>query len=610
MISPRWRNHLIFFISLLFLNSLMHIHQFMQGDIIIGLFRPVFDTLMLVLITFLAGRISLRPPRELYLIVSLFYIVLAAYKLITNYGAFWLGQMFNPFVYFPILRYFLRDLFDLFPAMRLAIIIGLVILYVTLGTWLVHRALCFFHTYLAQRQHQNLLWPVAATLLASLTTILLFRKYQVYFVTNHEYLTYSSDLFLIVSALAAVWLALRQSYKRITKKEFLFLLLVVAFCSASALHLYRQGAHNTFFALETPYNRVVTVSFANHLRDALLREKIEFSESWLSQKTSEREAANYNLEALRGRNVYFIMIESYGSVVFRQPAFAEAAAYVKQVQGRLASLGFKMRTTLYQSTVQGAGSAMADMSQSCGLKVTTIAEYYAVLTSRIQCLPRYFNKLGHHTVVARPGVRKHWQAGQIFGFDKNYYLPDLPYRGRQFTWAPLSDQYLLDYVYRKELAASKKPFYAKFILVNGHGPWITIPPFIKNWSEIKDGKIYLELEPRWFKFNYLDVNVKEAQRGYTATMIYDFQVIESFLKNFVNDDSLVILMGDHEPGQFLTGNDPSHAVPMHFISRDRRLLQSLKVKPAIWGLMPESFSYSEAQSVHLFMQNFVDSFKK
>jgi hypothetical protein len=69
---------------------------------------------------------------------------------------------------------------------------------------------------------------------------------------------------------------------------------------------------------------------------------------------------------------------------------------------------------------------------------------------------------------------------------------------------------------------------------------------------------------------------------YPRTIDYVLRVLASYSANFVDDRTLVMLVGDHQPSPVATGGDVGHDVPIHVISGDPALLEPFKA----WGLVP------------------------
>jgi len=59
-------------------------------------------------------------------------------------------------------------------------------------------------------------------------------------------------------------------------------------------------------------------------------------------------------------------------------------------------------------------------------------------------------------------------------------------------------------------------------------------------------------------------------------------VLRDYISRYVTDDSLIIILGDHQPAPLITGEGASRSVPIHIISRDPELLAPFEE----WGFIP------------------------
>ena len=75
---------------------------------------------------------------------------------------------------------------------------------------------------------------------------------------------------------------------------------------------------------------------------------------------------------------------------------------------------------------------------------------------------------------------------------------------------------------------------------------------------------------------------------YAETLEYVLQAVTSFITTYGSDNTLVILMGDHQPMGFIAGEGASHQVPVHLIARDETLLRALDGGSWAAGMTPAS----------------------
>ncbi|MGD9417165.1 MAG: hypothetical protein PVJ18_19570, partial [Desulfobacterales bacterium] len=60
-----------------------------------------------------------------------------------------------------------------------------------------------------------------------------------------------------------------------------------------------------------------------------------------------------------------------------------------------------------------------------------------------------------------------------------------------------------------------------------------------------------------------------------------------FIERYISDDTLIIIMGDHQPNVQITGPDNSWSVPVHVISRSKKLVEPFEHIGFTPGLIPQ-----------------------
>jgi hypothetical protein len=62
--------------------------------------------------------------------------------------------------------------------------------------------------------------------------------------------------------------------------------------------------------------------------------------------------------------------------------------------------------------------------------------------------------------------------------------------------------------------------------------------------------------------------------------------LKRYLADYVKDDSLVIILGDHQPVAEVNGHSSSHGIPIHVLSRSQALLQPFLARGYTTGMRP------------------------
>lgn len=258
-----------------------------------------------------------------------------------------------------------------------------------------------------------------------------------------------------------------------------------------------------------------------------------------------REQAPHGLEALRGRNVSLILVESYGRGAL------DTTTHQHDVEQALARLGTRLaeRQLAVASAwlgppTYGGGSWFAHATLTTGVKVWLPLDYDLLLGSDVLPLSRFMKRAGYSTLNVMPGTTRAWPQAEFYGFDRTLYAKDFEYAGPWLSWGRFPDQYVLDHVRR--CCSDQRLLYKELKLVSSHVPWRAVPPVIDDWDSIRQGDVYhsaagtREYAMKWS-------NLKQAHDPYIASIVYDLDVVGDYIRRFETKDTLVFILGDHQP---------------------------------------------------------------
>lgn len=280
-----------------------------------------------------------------------------------------------------------------------------------------------------------------------------------------------------------------------------------------------------------------------------------------------------NLAKLGGANVHLILVESYGQCILEWPPHVE---YMKETfaafESELSEKGFSIVTGFLDSSTYGGQSWFAHATLGTGIRITNQLEHEIAMVKKPKTLASFFNEAGYRTVLVAPATSRAWPKGEVYNFEQKYYGWHFGYQGPRFAWSPMPDQFILDFVRRRELSTpSAKPLFIQYLLVSSHAPWSDIPPVIDDWSQIGDGDIYNRVPPH--RYPILWPYFEKAAHAYAHSIKYDFQILQRFIADTIQDGSLVIIMGDHQPVWDVNGHSDAWGVPIHVLSRNAELLR-------------------------------------
>jgi hypothetical protein len=306
----------------------------------------------------------------------------------------------------------------------------------------------------------------------------------------------------------------------------------------------------------------------------------------INQSSLKLQNTPRSLDKLAGADVYLVFIESYGHTVFADARhFSMIRPVLKQYETELAAEGFSIYSSYLRSPAFGGSSWLAHGTVASGVDLASQLVYDLLVTSDAETIAHLFNQAGYRTISVMPGTQWPWPEGKFFGYQKHYFAWDFEYNGPQFGWSPMADQYVLQYIYQKEILPRRQPLFIEFVLISSHAPFHRQPPYLENWSQIGDGRIYHQKPMVTFPVIWPDLT--NASEAYVTSIVYVMKVLKSFIEQYLKDDTLIIIMGDHQPNVQITGTDSTWSVPVHVISRNQRLLKPFEKKGYTAGLIPK-----------------------
>ena len=326
----------------------------------------------------------------------------------------------------------------------------------------------------------------------------------------------------------------------------------------------------------------------------------------LERLARERSAAPATLIGLGGADVLLFVVESYGRVVFSLPHYRQGMELTMDKLGKtLARHGFNAVSSFLDSPTYGGASWLAHATLEFGVRVDNDLEETALLRSPLEPMAALFRRNGYRTVSVMPGTRFAFPQGAAFGYEQAYYAWHFGYQGRTFGWAPMPDQFVLDWIRRREFITPDKPVFARYVLVSSHASFSIQPPYITEWETIGDGNLYNGRKPVIYPIVWPDLS--NAGDAYLRSLDYEFETLGNYLAQYVARDTLIIIVGDHQPNRQLTGPGEPWSVPVHVISRNTRLLTPFRDRGYTAGLFPEQ--PPPHAGMETFWPGFVQDFK-
>ncbi|MGC0373267.1 hypothetical protein RKD28_000783 [Streptomyces sp. SAI-229] len=280
------------------------------------------------------------------------------------------------------------------------------------------------------------------------------------------------------------------------------------------------------------------------------------------------------LTGLRGKDVLFTFIESYGRVAIDDPAMAGPVdAALKDGTRRLEDAGFASRSGWLKSPVTGAGSWLAHSTFLSGLWIKNQQRYRSLTTSDRMTLTKYFRKAGDwRTVGIVPGVRRAWPEGEFFGLDHIYDSEHLGYQGPYFSWTPVPDQFSLEAFERLEHGRKdREPIMAEIILASSHNPWSPIAHMI-DWDDLGDGSVFHRIKKEGTDPKEVWKDPEKVRTEYRRAIEYSLSSITEWVERYGDENTVLIFLGDHQPVPTVTAGSTSRDVPVTIVAKDPKVL--------------------------------------
>lgn len=290
------------------------------------------------------------------------------------------------------------------------------------------------------------------------------------------------------------------------------------------------------------------------------------------------------LQGLRGKDVLLVWFESYGRIALEDSWFAPSVVEVLEQGGReLAAAGYHSRSAFLTSPTFGAGSWLAHATLQSGAWTNSERRYGQLLDSDRLSLTRAFGAAGWRTVFAVPANTRDWPEGAAYyGFDELYDSRNVGYRGPEFGYASMPDQYTLDHLRRVELTpGERQPVFAEVDLVSSHHPWAPVPEEVP-WTEVGDGSVYDGMPALGDEAVDGHRHPETAQRNYAASVRYTWRTLVSFLTTHPDPDRVLVIVGDHQPHSFVSGRAPGRDVPVTVLAQDPAAIARIDD----WGWQP------------------------
>ncbi|MES5821258.1 CDP-alcohol phosphatidyltransferase [Streptomyces sp. RG80] len=292
---------------------------------------------------------------------------------------------------------------------------------------------------------------------------------------------------------------------------------------------------------------------------------------------------------LRGKDVIFTFIESYGRSAIEDPIMAPGVDSTLQTRTKaLAKAGFHAKSGWLTSATYGGSSWLGHSTFLSGLWIDNQQRYRTVTSGDHLTLTEAFRKTGAwDTVGVMPGIQKGWPEAKYYGLEKVYNAFQLGYQGPKFSWSTMPDQYALEAFQRLVHGKKRdKPLMSEVILTSSHQPWAPIPKLV-DWDDLGDGSVFDAIQKAGKKPGDIVTDSTKSREEYGKSIQYSVTALTQWLERYGTDDTVLVFLGDHQPIARVSGDHASRDVPVSIVAKDPKVLD--KVANWNWtdGLKPD-----------------------
>ena len=313
------------------------------------------------------------------------------------------------------------------------------------------------------------------------------------------------------------------------------------------------------------------------------------------------------LSRLRGRDVLLGFVESYGISAVRDPRFAPIVQpRLEELSRRMADAGLHLATGALVAPTQGGQSWFSHGSLASGLWLDNQMRYDLLVTSGRETLIDDFRHAGYRTVALMPAITMAWPEGELFRYDRIYAFKDIDYAGPPLNWVTMPDQFTWSFLEHSVRGAAQAPLFAEVGLISSHAPWTPILTVLDDWESVGNGSVFDRWEHSGERPEDLWLDTDRVREHYALAVDYAISAMTGYAENYVDEDVLLIVMGDHQPAPLIIGDDAGWDVPVHVISGDPVLVQPF----LDWGFVPGGIPDAETAALGMdhFRDWFVDAF--
>ncbi len=356
-------------------------------------------------------------------------------------------------------------------------------------------------------------------------------------------------------------------------------------------------AQNTFIPLSVDFTKNIYKSFQSFLY-------VRAVNPGKVNRQQPRVSARFNTYK---PNIHFVILESYGEVLNTNPNFHSYKDSIFACDKLLRSQGWGSVSTLSEAPMNGGNSKVSYGSLLYGFDFTNSGIYsYFYRNKKLLNTNHWGNhlkRIGYTNYLIDAIDYKiqhegHWDnEKRFYAFKHVIGSREMNYKGNLVNFGPsVLGQYAYGFALKKVKTTTRKPvstFFFSRMLRSSFDQ-------IKTHNSWKDAQQTLVENPKTRK-----LKVKLSHSEYLKAELYQIGYLTKTLMELGDKNDVFIIMGDHQPF-FYTTNEDSRRTPIHIITKNKKLLATLKKKGFLNGLSTDKVG--KGTKHHLIYKTFMKAF--
>ncbi|MGB5253003.1 MAG: sulfatase-like hydrolase/transferase [Sedimenticolaceae bacterium] len=314
-----------------------------------------------------------------------------------------------------------------------------------------------------------------------------------------------------------------------------------------------------------------------------------------------------DLKVLEGADIKVVFLESYGATTYERDEIARVIGPARERLEQSANAqGRQVLSAFVRAAAFGGASDLSHLSLLSGIDLTDPIRHDLLLTTERPTMLDTFEQAGYQTIGLYPAMSWEWPEKSFYDFDHYHDAPSLDYRGPKFGLWWLPDQFSMariDELYPPD--PDGKPRFLFFPTITSHIPFRPTPPYQPDWSRVTSDKPYSDEATAEAMADEIDWNT--LLPAYINTIEYTFNWLAGYQALPQPRESVLILLGDHQPAGGITGPNASWDVPVHIITSNDTIAERLRIHGFKDGVNPRRESLGHISELSQILLSVFDS---